>query len=97
MTESEVAQLKRDTAAMALDYATAGSQYDELYDYLRRVESALDSLEYFLAKETSNDATQEQIDEAVDELTDFKDETKELLESLVSSIKDFQSDQWPIS
>lgn len=44
MTESEVAQLKRDTAQMALDYATAGSQYDKLYDYLRRVETALDYL-----------------------------------------------------
>lgn len=44
MTESEIIQLKRDTAQMALDYATAGSQYDKLYDYLRRVERALDLL-----------------------------------------------------
>lgn len=55
MTESEVTQLKRDTAAMVLDYAAAGSQYDKLYDYLRRVETALEDYRYRLELEEAED------------------------------------------
>lgn len=78
MTEAEVAQLKRDTMQMALDYATAGSQYDKLYDYLRKVEAALERLEYLEERDETYEETLEQLETCNDEYKSTLEELNEL-------------------
>lgn len=77
MTESEVAQLKRDTAQMALDYATAGRRYDKLYDYLRQIETALERLIYLEERDETYEETLEQLETCNDE---YKEALRELTE-----------------
>lgn len=85
MTEAEVAQLKRDTARMALDYATAGQEYDKLYDYLCKVEAALERLEYLEERDETYEETLEQLETCNEEYREVADELRELKKNAIQA------------
>lgn len=78
MTESEIIQLKQDTAQMALDYATAGSQYDKLYDYLRKVEMVLEWLIYLEERDETYEEALEQLETCNEKYSELLNELTEL-------------------
>lgn len=91
MTEAEVAQLKRDTTQMALDYATAGREYDKLYDYLRKVEAALERLEYLEERDEIYEETLEQLETCNEEYKEAVEKLKELKKNAVQTGQPAQS------